>query len=259
MTNILNIFETYGWAGIIVIVLIGIIYLLIKSFKQQVHTDLNVGIDKIADKITDSMSKQNETLVSTINQQNEKMLEYIVSRRSEEEKDHTVMVEERMSLSNEINQKLRDILNINNAHRVLIIEFHNSFKNMSGVPFAKYSCTYEWLAIGASSIALHAKNESFSTSAAVVDDIIKNDGWQKVYNDIEELQDVSPTLYSLWNDNNAKSLIYNAMYDQSNMMIGMLIVEFKGAIPPHVKMEELKFDAAQISSIINLRYKYNAD
>ena len=47
------------------------------------------------------------------------------------------------------------------------------------------------------------------------------------------------------------------MFDNQNNMIGILAIEFNNPISENLNLEELKIETAQITSILNLRYKYS--
>jgi hypothetical protein len=85
------------------------------------------------------------------------------------------MLNERMTLAEDINQALKDIMNIHNAQRAFILEFHNSYQNLSGIPFAKYSCNYEWFDKGLTPLGHKAVGLPFGSIAKVVYDVVNSD------------------------------------------------------------------------------------
>lgn len=259
MSSIFSIFEQYGWPGLLTIILIGIVWFLLRKSRNDFKDDITKGISDIATSITDSISKQNDVLIKTMQEQNTQLINHIIENKQHDKEIHDEMISQKMELSSEINSNLLTVLNVNNADRVGVIEFHNSYNNLLGVPFAKYSIQYEQTKRGAYIEPLSTKcsNMPFSTISGIVDDIYHSDGWQIKYENINDIEVKSSTLYYLLNEVGAKALIFNAMYDTNNKMIGILFLEYHHEIPNHINYDELKIDTAQITSIINLRYKYN--
>lgn len=257
MQTILNIFENYGWSGIIVIILIAALYYLLKQRQKEFKTELNNGLNSVADKITDSITSQNSKLVDAMNMQNEKLIDYIVSSKDAERSRHDTMVSDRMNVSSEVMDKIKIMMHHNNANRVIVIEFHNSYQNMNGIPFAKYSCTYEWFQRGIAPIAQKCLNMPYSSLSNVMDDVYKSRNGIVTYNTLDEFKLYNPTLYSWLSEDNAKALIYSAMYDNKNNIIGFIIFEYHSEIPSHIDYNEISLDTAAVSSIINLNYKYS--
>lgn len=257
-SSLFNIFEKHGMTGVVIVVFGAIIILLAKWLYKNITSNLDNGMEKIATKITDNMSIQNQLLIDTVNSQNEKMLNYIINKENIKTEKHNEMLNERMDTSAQISEKLKDILYANGADRISIFEFHNSFQNLVGVPFAKYSCTFEWFKPGIQSIQTKIQAMPFSSISLVVKDILNNGGRQIKYDSIKCLEQGNPVLYSLLKTYKVNAVIYNALYDSKNNMIGLLAIEYHhSSIPNNINYEEIKIDAAQITSILNLRYKYS--
>ena len=56
---------------------------------------------------------------------------------------------------------------------------------------------------------------------------------------------------------NIKNIVYTALYDNNQKMIGILCLEYHCNIPAHLEFNQLEIESAQLSSILNLRYKFN--
>ena len=168
------------------------------------------------------------------------------------------MLNKRIELAEEINNRLRDIMNIHNSQRAFIIEFHNSYENLSGVPFAKYSCTYEWFEKGLMPVANKIMGVPFAQIAKVINDIINSDNQQKVYTDIDLMECENPSLTAFTKDDKTKAIVYDAMYDRHNQLIGCLVLEYHVPLEEgHLNLDQLKVQTAELTSILNIRYKYS--
>ena len=144
MEILFNILDNYGiWGGIGLLICMGS-FLLFKWLENKLSDDVTTGMEKVGEKLTNQISKQNDKLVNTIIEQQDKLVNHVLNKESIQEENHNNMLNERIVLTEEINTSLKDIMYIHNSQRAFIIEFHNSYKNLSGVPFAKYSCTFEW-------------------------------------------------------------------------------------------------------------------
>ena len=135
MENIFKVFELYGWWGLLglllfVILFFGIKYIF-KKMSNNITTNISSGLEKVGENLTTQLSEQNKQLTSTIIGQQEKLINYLINNESEREKNHSSMLNERMSLAQDINQALKDIMNIHHAQRAFILEFHNSYQNLN--------------------------------------------------------------------------------------------------------------------------------
>lgn len=257
LSSFFSLINQYGWSSVFIALTISIVYIATKLIIKHISKDLNTGMEKLTLNVTDCMTKQNNDIVNVITTQNDKLIDYITTRDNNRNSVHAAMLEERMICSEEINNKLKEIRLTLGASHVMIFEFHNSYQNLSGTPFAKYSCTYEDFALGATPISNKISGYPFSIISHVVKDILKSDNKQIVYTSKEDILK-SPLLYDAeYGNKDITCLIYNAMFDNHNNIIGLLVIEFDKSIPNNINLEELKIDTAQITSILNLRYKYS--
>ena len=71
---------------------------------------------------------------------------YIFEKYNEwQNKQHQEQIERRITNNAETQLILEKLMYRTDADRVMLLEFHNSGKNNSGLPFAKITCTYEML------------------------------------------------------------------------------------------------------------------
>lgn len=254
---IFEIFDKYGWWSLLGIGAIGGMYLLFKYLGNKITGDVTDGMEKIADRMTQSISEQNKELVNGISSQNEKLIDYIINGKSNIIETHNDMVEERMNLADEINFKLKDIMQIHNSQRSYIIEFHNSVTNLSGIPFAKYSCTYEWFEKGLLPLSNKCTGLPFSSIARIVKDLLQSYNNQIVYTNMKEMEDNNPSLFNIFGDSQTKILVYTCMFDNKNTLIGILCIEYKNDYDINdINLNEIRLETAELTSILNLRYKY---
>ena len=259
MDAIFEIFNNYGWWSLLGVAAIGGMYLLFQFLSKKITGDVTDGMEKIANRMTQSIADQNKELVKGLSAQNEKLIDFIVAGKQNDDNQHEGMLEERMELAEDINTKLKDIMHIHNAQRAFIIEFHNSYKNLSGVPFAKYSCTYEWFEKGLAPFSNRCLGLPFSSMSRIVADILKTPEKQKCYTDLVKMEEENPTLFSMLADaeTNTTGVVYTAMFDNKNTLIGLLVLEYQRPIKEKdVNMNELRLETAELTSILNLRYKY---
>lgn len=252
-----EIFKDYGWEGLM-LGLFGIgIYLLMKYMMNKINKNANSNANKIAETLTSCIQNQNDLLVKNIGAQNEKLIDFFINNKSSEQLDHNHKLNERMQLAQIVNDKIKDIMYYMKSDRVMIIEFHNSNQNLSGIPFAKYSCTYEWFRRGIQPLASKCTNMSFSSLSSIVMDMQNEEVSQKIYEDIDIIAEANPSLYGLLDEINVSSIIYNGLYDTYNNLIGLLCVEYHKPISDNIDNEliALSNDANTISSILNLKTK----
>ena len=257
MEAVFNIFNTYGWWGILGLALCGIIYISILYFSKKITKHVSTGLEKVGEKLTDQISTQNTTLMNCIVDQQKELVNYLITKEFNDQKNHNDMVNERMILAQEINNSLKDIMYIHNSQRAFIIELHNSFSNVSGVPFAKYSCTYEWFEKGLLPLTSKITGLPFSQISKIVLDIIHSSTQQKVYTDIKKLEEENPVLFAQVKDERTTAIVYTAMYDKNNVLMGLLVLEYQHPISKKdINLNQLKVEAAELTSILNIRYKY---
>jgi hypothetical protein len=89
--------------------------------------------------------------------------------------------------------------------------------------------------------------------------MIKRKVSQIVYDDITELKENNRSLYDLLIQDEAKVLIFNALYDKDNQFFELLVLEYHNEIDlEKINLNQIQFQCAEITSILNLRYKYNS-
>ena len=258
MTTLLDFADEYGILGVIGLVVCMGLFLLTKWLSNKLSDDMTTGLEKVGEKLTDQISAQNDKLVTTIVDQQSKLFEHILNNKNNDEVNHANMLNERINLTEEINNSLKDIMNIHNSQRAFIIEFHNSYKNLSGIPFAKYSCTFEWFEKGLKPLTTKLNGLPFSMLSRIVSDILNEPSGMKIYTNMKQMEDENPALFAACKDEHTKAIVYSSMYDKNNVLIGLLILEYQTPLKnAHLNLDQLKVQTAELTSILNIRYKYS--
>ena len=279
LSTLFEIIGKYGWWSLLIAAGMGLIYIIAKLVANRISDGVRGGMDDIANKLTgtvtsqlqemsstnssqlemlsQNIAKQNNELVKAMGIQNEKLLSYIINNGKATEELHDRRVEKRMDVAESIIDKLKEIMHITHGKRAFIIEFHNSYKNLSGSPFAKYTCTYEWFDKGLEQIGSKIVGLPFSSMARIVGDVKRTGKHQILYTDIDKMESENPQLFSLLKDDRTTAVFYNTLYDEDNKMMGMVVVEWQGRFSKEVfdatKMNEvLANEALQLAMWINL-------
>ena len=256
MSIFFDIWEQYGWTGIVGILFCMGLFILIRKIGNKISDEMTTGLEKVGEKLTDQMSKQNDQLINMIASQQDKMVDYLINKEADDKAAHSNMINERMTLAEDINMKLKDIMNTHNAQHAFVLEFHNSYQNLSGVPFAKYSCNYEWFDKGLLPFGNRCIGLPFGSIARVVQDVLKSDDQQIIYTDMNKLEEDNPSLAYLIHEK-AKTIIYTGMHDNKNMLIGLLVLEYHTDVDVNkINRHQISIQAAELTSMLNIRYKY---
>lgn len=255
METMYNIYVNYGWQAVVGLVLAILLIYNGKLIVKKLSNSMTTGLEAVGKKLTTEMSNQNKELINVVIAQQDKMLDHIINNKHNEVVNHNNMLEKRIQLSDEISQSLREIGLTHNSQRAFILEFHNSYQNLSGTPFAKYSCTYEWFDKGIEPLQFKCKDMPFSSLGHVVSAIFKSGNQQVQYSNMDDFAKDAPGLNALLRDERTKQVVYTAMYDRNNTMIGLLVLEYQSE-PKSLNLNQLHIQAAELTSILNLRYKY---
>ena len=281
LTSLFEMISKYGWWSIAIAAGVGLIYILVKLVANKITSGVRGGMDDIATKLTgtvaaqlqemsssnssqiemlsNNIAKQNTDLIKAISSQNERLLSYIMNKDIVNNEIHDRQVEKRIEIAESILEKLKDIMYKTHASRAFIIEFHNSYKNLAGSPFAKYTCTFEWFDKGLEQISSKCSALPYSSMAKIVGDVKRTGKHQKLYTDIKKMEEQNPQLFSLLKDERTTAIFYNTLYDDNNKMMGMLVLEWQTTLFTEKLWVDSDMasvigqDAAQLSMWINLQ------
>lgn len=250
----LGILEKYGWLGVVTVILGAIIFVLIKFILSKFKDNFSNMSKDLSTTIAESMAKQNNALVNTINTQNERLIDFFIKTNSDEKVAHSTMLEDKMNISGDVTDKIKDLTNYTNADRVSILEFHNSSNNLLGVPFAKFSCTYEWFKPGIVPLMTKLSGLQFSLIGSVVRAILDGNRKYIIYDSIADIKYENPALFYELEQSKVKSIMFFAMYDNKNCMCGLLSIEYhNGKINKDIlNYDEIIYDVLRVTSLINL-------
>ena len=223
----------------------------------ELNENMSENLTTLSNLMTNSMSKQNDALIASMTQQNKELVN-LIRQQSEvgksQIKNHKIMLNERMKVTSKINDKVRNLMNLANCDRVMILEFHNTNENLNGIPFAKYSCTHEYFRRGISQLANKCVNMQFYSISSVIMDMLNKETEQIYYEDIDTIAEVNPTLYSLLVECKAKSILYTGIYDNKNCLIGLISLEYHERMDENlIDFKEIRKQADIINSMINLK------
>ena len=266
LNNILEFFNNYGWSGIVAIVLILVIYWLITQKDKSTKDTITTGFDKL----TTSISNQNEHLIDSITRSNEKtqvelfnLVKTTLSERDSAIKsNHDKSLDRRFMISEKIGNILWDTMNIYNCQRAIVIEFHNSKENLNGLSFLWYDVQYEKQQRDVISISNKARNLQASNIVPIINKINSTPGNIIVLNsdDIEKIYDESTVLYSQFKELNVEHIIYSGIYSSNNKLIGLIALEYQKNHPYHediINLLDIKERTAKIAQLLQFSKNNN--
>ena len=268
METLLKVFDKYGWPGVIVILLVGVIWLLLKTQTKHVNTGLKEATDKMTNTIVEQngelvkmLGDQNDKMIGcftdTLAKQNDKLVDCVITLKGSQEA-HDMGIDERLDVQSTINDKIKHLCDILHAQRVAVLEFHNSKENLDGLPFVWYDMQYEYQVRNIEAIENKVKNLQAGALSPVIDELKNNDYILWLREDIDNVYDKSSVLYDyLINKLNLNAIIYYPLYNNLNKLIGLLAVEYGESfntelINDIIDINEIKLEAGAISTLITL-------
>lgn len=259
LTNILSFFSDYGWPGFVAIVLILVLDWIVSKKDKSTQKTINSGFDRL----TDSISRQNEHLINSINRSNEKtqtelfnlIKTTIIDKDNTAKLNHYKSLDKRQVVSEEINNILWDTMNIYNCQRILVLEFHNSKENLNGLPFLWYDVQYEKQQKDVLPISSKARNLQASNIVPIINVINNTPGNIIILdkNDIEKLYNKSTVLYSQLKELNIEHIIFSGIYSNDNKLIGIVALEYQENHPYHedlIDILDIKGRTAKIAQLL---------
>ena len=214
--------------------------------------------------LTNTITSQNEYLVKAITTSNEKTQDRlfnlinktIASQDEIKAGIHNYSIGKRLTVSEEVDEVLFELLNMTHAQRTVLIEFHNSKENLDGLAFLWYDIQHEKQQKGIDSISAKARNLAATNIRPIIKKV-NNSKTHIVYlnpEDIEELYNESTVLYSYFKEINVNHAIYCGIYNyDTNELRGLVAIEFQEG---HPYIEELvnEFDIKEKCSVIEHLY-----
>ena len=257
MDLIFSIFEKFGWLGILGIFICALLFLVTKYISKKLSENVESGFEKVGEKLTEQMSKQNETLTKVIVDQQERLFDHLLTEKKVNQSRHNDMINDKEDLAVDINNYLKDIMNIHNSQRAYILEFHNHNENLSGTPFVKFSCKYEWFEPGYDPLIGTCKDMAFASLAQIVKEVRHSDNQCTIYTDVDKFTKSNPSISYYIKGDTSKSFVFKGLYDKNNILIALLVLEYNYVIDTSkIKYNKLLVESAELTQLINLRYKY---
>lgn len=259
ISAIANIFEKFGWPGLLVTGAGFGLYHLIKYLLNKTTESTNQTLSDGFTDLSKSMKEQNEKLLEAIIKQSEennktvgKVLDSVLTEKTGKAKQaHDDRMNYRKDISKVIRTKMKNLLNRYNADRIFVLEFHNCKENVVGMPFYWVDMTYEEIARGVKSIQPAWREQEASQLNPIIDDMEEFGGF-KIYTieDIEAIQESSSILYrKLRLDRRVQEAIISALYSQDNILIGLLILEYEDGVFIPIEVLDDEDIIAQANSI----------
>lgn len=257
-----KVIEECGIAGIIMIAVAGLLYFLInRSDKRQ-----EKNLETMSENLATSIASQNKTLIDTLSISNNKMQDNLlqmltntlVNRDYEKRETHEMSMKHRLDISEKMQNKLYDILNMYHCNRTGVLEFHNSKENLNGLSFLWYDLQYEQKRRNVSSISTLCKDMQISNLVPVISKVINHEGTY-IYRieDLTELEKSSPVLYDqLEKDLDVTNIIYAGLYNEDNAIIGLLFLEYTDQCPlieSIIDIHDIKERATAISELLEFK------
>lgn len=137
------------------------------------------------------------------------------------EKQHSELVDKRISIEPEIRLALKELRISCEASRTFLMECHNGTNNLNGMPFLYADMKYEDVANGVSYLDFSYQNQPLSRFP-LASYLFKNNYW---YGSIEELSQIDERLAFRIKSNNTEWLALIVL-KEDNKVIGMLGVSF---------------------------------
>lgn len=243
--------------GIGGILLSMILFILIKKLGNKITDEMSTGLEKVGEKLTDQISKQNDKLMDSMVEQQKQLIDYLITEKKTDHTRHNDMISDKEDLAVDINDYLKDIMNIHNSQRAYILEFHNHNENLSGIPFVKFSCKYEWFEPGYDPLMGVCKDMAFASIAQITKEIRHSANQCVVYTDMDKFTEINPSISYYIKSESTKAYIFKALYDKNNILIALLVLEYNYEIDESkIKFNKLLVESAELTQLINLRYKY---
>ena len=257
--TITTIFEQYGWPGLVGCALVFAIIYFINKKEKSTGDYINKGFEKMTDTLTSQNNKLIEMTIENNSKMADKMADIVckamADKKTQDNIDHGELMQLRIDNSEKINSILRDILQQYNAQRVLVFEFHNSKENFNGLPFAWYDVQYEKQVREIPCISQKARSLQLDNLLPIIKKVNKADGNIVLYRreDIEDIYDESTVLYSQLKEVNAENIIYCGLYNKDNRIVGMVVLEYDGGYAFHddlINYYDIKAKCGRIAELL---------
>lgn len=246
--------ENYGAFGVMLIVLGGVAWFIIKELRNsnKALIDKQTELNKdMTSSIAQSMHDLSMTLTNDLRDQNKQLINHIIEKENNKEKEHNENLLNRRNVTKEINNILITLKSSLEADRIAIVEFHNSYANQTGFPFLKYTMTYEKINKGCMPIQHNYQASPFAAISDIAEDVLDQPNHIRRFNSKDEMLDVCPIM--LTDDRIVCGSLWKGIFDSSNnLLIGLLYVEYKEKIYEGYDKIEIISAARNIGELLTL-------
>lgn len=247
--------ENYGAFGVILLAIGGMAWIIIKELRHSneslITAQQNMN-EKFANSFSSSITSLSDKLTEDMREQNKALIKYVMQQQNiEMDKEHQKNLISRRNITYEINTIINNLRIELEADRVIVLEFHNSFVNTTGFPFLKYTVTYEKISKGSKTIQQNYQSSQFSSVATIAENVLNDRQHIFTLNNIEEIERICPIMM---NDSTInRGVVFKGLFDnQNNILIGLIGIEFKGAMPDDYDRTPIIAAARTIGELLTL-------
>ena len=175
---------------------------------------------------------------------------YVEKKLLESTTDHKKRTIKRKNISPIINKKLSNLIVETNTDRALLFEFSNGTSNLAGLPFLFISATSESVSVGTQPVASIYQRINISLFSNFIIDL-ENKNYIFI-DDVENIRDEYPFVYSFLKDMHVKSVMFYSIYGQEETLGFIMIATTKNRKIKKDKVMTTVVEYAQmISSALN--------
>lgn len=180
-----------------------------------------------------------------------KVIQSVVDKKLKENIDnHKNATKKRKNIIIEVSKVLSDLILDTGANRALLFEFSNGTSNLAGLPFLFINATSESVSLGTPSVVSSYQRLNICLMAEFIFEL-ETKGYYHVDN-IEDIKDVYPALYSLLKRDNVTSVTAYAIYGVNELMGYIIIHSINGKILTRSEVLPQVAEAAQrVSALLN--------
>ena len=263
-----DIYATYGVTGLIVLIALTIGYFALKKVfeksKNSTTSAIENGFTKMSESLSETIKEQNDKILDAFiiqsNKNNETMHEVLLKALSDKSTSDTIAhaqsINRRIKISSKVQQKVNNLFYSFNCDRAFILEFHNNKQNLTGLSFVWYDMVYEAVAKGFYTLQNTYKDQEISQLIPVIDAVNDGGGYAHfLLEDLENLKYESTALYNrLRVERQLTEALLVGLYDSTNSMIGLLVLEYEDGFLPvekAVDYDDLLSEANAIATLLD--------
>jgi hypothetical protein len=263
-----DIYTTYGITGLIVLIALTIGYFALKKVfeksKNSTTSAIENGFTKMSESLSETIKEQNDKILDAFiiqsNKNNETMHEVLMKALSDKSANDTIAhaqsINRRIKISSKVQQKVNNLFYSFNCDRAFILEFHNNKQNLTGLSFVWYDMVYEAVAKGFYTLQNSYKDQEISQLIPVIDAVNDGGGYAHfLLEDLENLKYESTALYNrLRVERQLSEALLVGLYDSTNSMIGLLVLEYEDGFLPvekAVDYDDLLSEANAIATLLD--------